>query len=323
MRQQPCGGNWIVPQEGFLFSGSARDIALGDRRRRWRRSRRRLQRSERPSRRRAAGGDRDRGRRARHPALGRPASAGCLRPGAAGRAADPDLDEATSNVDVRTEKTSRRASSGCWPDGPRSSSPTASRRSAAPARSLVEHGRIAEAGTHQELIEAGGPYSRLYGAWAESSAARRGRRRRNCRRRSRRRFRHHLPYRRRCCRRRRFRALVLELLQPALLLRLRGFRPGFLLRPKERIRTPIQPGQLERSVLRCSLRTHKFPMPPGVFQCRAALVAASPIAALSSRSTASSRRSSCGQFIGRRAPFEKPLASEGVPKPSRLWTMPT
>ena len=35
---------------------------------------------------------------------------------------------------------------------------------------VLERGQIVEAGTHQDLIEAGGAYSRLYGDWAEQAA---------------------------------------------------------------------------------------------------------------------------------------------------------
>jgi len=36
---------------------------------------------------------------------------------------------------------------------------------------VLEQGHIAEAGTHEELIDAGGSYAGLYGAWEKSSAA--------------------------------------------------------------------------------------------------------------------------------------------------------
>jgi ATP-binding cassette, subfamily B, bacterial len=82
------------------------------------------------------------------------------------------LDEATSNVDVRTEKTIERGLERLLHG--RTAIVIAHRLSTirrAGKIVVLEHGKIAEQGAHEELIEAGGPYSKLYGAWAESSAA--------------------------------------------------------------------------------------------------------------------------------------------------------
>jgi ATP-binding cassette subfamily B protein len=82
------------------------------------------------------------------------------------------LDEATSNVDVRTEKTIERGLERLLHG--RTAIVIAHRLSTirrAGKIVVLEGGQIAEQGTHDELIEAGGPYSKLYGAWAESSAA--------------------------------------------------------------------------------------------------------------------------------------------------------
>jgi ATP-binding cassette subfamily B protein len=81
------------------------------------------------------------------------------------------LDEATSNVDVRTEKTIERGLERLLHG--RTAIVIAHRLSTirrAGKIVVLEHGQIAEQGTHDELIQADGPYSKLYGAWSESAA---------------------------------------------------------------------------------------------------------------------------------------------------------
>ena len=82
------------------------------------------------------------------------------------------LDEATSNVDVRTERRIeqglRRLLAG------RSAIVIAHRLSTIrnAARIVVlDDGGVAESGSHDELIAAGGAYAKLYGSWSEQSAA--------------------------------------------------------------------------------------------------------------------------------------------------------
>ncbi len=163
----------IVPQEGFLFSGTIRDnIAFG-----------RPGASEEEIRSAAAvvgadvfvdrladGLETEVGERGVH------LSAGQRQLVAFARAllAEPRiliLDEATSNVDVRTERIIERGLERLLMG--RTAIVIAHRLSTirrAGRIVVLEGGQIVEAGTHQELIEAGGAYSRLYGDWAEQAA---------------------------------------------------------------------------------------------------------------------------------------------------------